>query len=244
MRMKLVIALCLAAAGTAAAQPTDPPPTGDPTNPNPNPDNPQPPQPPQPPPPQPPPPKPQPPPPPAPVEDTHRPDAFSIAIGLGYVFPTSLETPNITSVRFRLINGLTFEPQIALQGFKDTEDTGEPVDDKITTLAVAALVRKPMVSRGRVDLELLGAFAVSSVNVNPDGEDNEVSTTTTSLTYGFAVTTWLSRHWNFTMSATNPLLSFVKVRTESGPMNVLVQSQTTFGAVFDPTVFAMIHVYH
>jgi hypothetical protein len=243
MRTNLAIALLLAAAGTAAAQPTDPPPTGDPNNPNPNPDNPQPP-PPQPPPPQPPPPQPQPPPPPPPVEDTHRPDGFSIGIGIGYVFPTSLETPNIASVRFRLINGLTFEPQVTLQGFKHTEDTGEPIDNKITTLALATLLRKPMVSHGRVDLELLGAFAVSNVNTNPPNDDDQVSTTTTSLSYGFGVTTWISRHANFTMSATNALLTFVKTRTEMGPMNVLVQSDTTFGAVFDPTVFAMIHVYH
>ena len=55
-----------------------------------------------------------PPPPPmnAPAEeaDTGRPTELSIAIGVGYAFPTSLQTPNITSVRLRLPSGLTLEP--------------------------------------------------------------------------------------------------------------------------------------
>jgi hypothetical protein len=174
----------------------------------------------------------------------HRPNDLSIAIGIGYVFPTSLETPNIASVRFRLISGLQFEPVVALQSSTDTVDTGTPVDNSTTTLQIGTLVRYPLVQKRRVDLELLGAFNVSNVKQDPDGDDDQTSTTTTSLAYGVAVTTWISKHVNFSMSATNALLSFVKVRQEMGPMNVLVTSNTTFGLVFDPTVFAMIHFYH
>src|ERR1041385_1864344 len=53
-----------------------------------------------------------------------RPDAFAIGIGFGYVFPTSLETPNITGVRFRLPTGLTFEPRVIFGTSSTTSDDG------------------------------------------------------------------------------------------------------------------------
>ncbi|MEO8704772.1 MAG: hypothetical protein ABI867_32245 [Kofleriaceae bacterium] len=240
----LVVALCVAAGGTAAAQPppTDPPP--DPTQPNPNPT-------PTPPPPQP---NPAPPPTPAPmpvvqpegppVTDEARPTDLSIGIGVGYQFPTSLETPNITSVRFRLPSGLTFEPQLILANTTDTVDTGESVDDKRTELGLGSVIRYPLIQHGRVDLEFLGALNVNNVNSNPDGDDNNTSTTVLTLNYGLAVTSWITKHWQISMSAANPLVSFVKVRQEMGPMNVLVTSNTTLGAIFDPTVILMVHLYH
>jgi hypothetical protein len=174
----------------------------------------------------------------------YRPDMFSIGIGLGYVFPTSLETPNITTVRFRLISGLTFEPTVFLQGRKQTVDTGMAVDTSQTTVGLAALVRYPLVAHGRVDLELLGAAALDNVKDNPPGSDDETSTTTTSLAYGLAVSTWINPHWQVSLSSTNTLLQFAKVRQENGPGAVTVNSDTTFGAVFDPTVFVMVHAYH
>ena len=41
-----------------------------------------------------------------------RPQAFAVGIGIGYDFPTDLQQPNITSVRFRLPSGLTLEPRV------------------------------------------------------------------------------------------------------------------------------------
>ena len=96
LRLPVLIASLLTG-GTALAQlPTDPntPPAPIPPVPPPQPPQPQPvqPQPPQPPPmvvaPQ-----------PQPSTDRIRPDGFSIGIGFGYQFPTSLQTPNTTSVR-------------------------------------------------------------------------------------------------------------------------------------------------
>ena len=239
----LVTAFCVAAAGTAAAQPPDqPPPVPDPNlppnpNPNPTPVNPTPvtvtptptPTPAE----------------PMPAENTWRPPEFSIGIGIGYQFPTSLETPNVASVRFRLPTGLTFEPQLALASTTDTVDTGDPQDDKTTELAIGTLIRYPLVAHGRVDLELLGALNIQNVNNNPtEMNDDETTTTNVTAAYGLGVTTWINRHVALSMSALNPLISFAKVRQEMGPMNVLVTSTTSFGAIFDPTVIMTVHVHH
>ena len=242
----LVAAFCVATAGTAAAQPLDPPPpVPDPNNPNPNPNpNPTPVNP-----------TPPPTPTPAPVTvtpaepmpavNTWRPPEFSVGIGIGYQFPTSLETPNVASVRFRLPTGLTFEPQLALASTTDTVDTGDPEDDKTTQLALASLIRYPLAAHGRVDLELLGALSINNINNNPtELNDDETTTTNVTVIYGLGVTTWINRHVALSMSALNPLISFAKVRQEMGPMSVLVTSTTSFGAIFDPTVIMTVHVHH
>jgi outer membrane biosynthesis protein TonB len=242
----LVAVLLAAAAGTATAQTPDQQPPPDPNTPTPPPNPPNQPevvvQ--QPPPPNPSPVSPIPEPMPAPPQNEWRPPEFSIGIGIGYQFPTSLETPNVATVRFRLPSGLTFEPTLALASTTDTVDTGDPVDDKTTQLGLGTLIRFPMVAHGRVDLELLGAINVDNVNQNPDGEDDETTTTAVTLNYGLAVTSWINRHWAVSFSALNPLVSFAKVRQEMGPMNVLVTSTTTLGAIFDPTVLVTVHLYH
>lgn len=238
----LVAALCLAVGGTAVAQPapSEPPPPDQPPNPTPTPT----------PAPTPTPvpvaqPQPQPMPPmQPPADDGPRPGEFSIGIGVGYIFPTSLETPNVASVRFRLPTGLTFEPRVRLASTTDTVDTGTAVDNKTTELGIGTVVRYPLMLHGKVDLELLGLLDFDSVKQDPDGDDNNTTTSTVAVAYGLAVTSWITRHWQLSFSCTNPVVSFVKVREEMGPMNVLVTSETTLGAIFDPTVFVMVHLYH
>ena len=72
--------------------------------------------------------------------------AFSIGIGLGYRFPTSLQTPNVTSARFRLGSGLTFEDAgerelhaadmgdhvKAVLANRIGQETGDPVEQRVT----------------------------------------------------------------------------------------------------------------
>lgn len=244
MRTKtLLVALSLTIAGTAAAQTPLPDPETPPTPPT----DPTPPTPPTPPPVKPNPPPPvvvQPPPPEQPADD-RRPSELAVGIGIGYVFPTSLETPNISSVRFRLIKGLTFEPRVVFKRVTDTVDTGEPVDASTTTIGIGTLLRYPMVKHGRVDFEFLGSFDINNVKQNPtEDDDDETSTTSTSLGYGLGVGVWVNPHFQLSASAVNNLLVFEKQRQEMGPMNVLVTSRTTISLEFDPTVFVMAHLYH
>ena len=190
--------------------------------------------------------EPAPPPPAAPLEpaDTDRPTDLSIAIGIGYSFPTSLQTPNITSVRLRLLSGLTFEPRLVLATSSNDVDTGMTVTNKQSELTLGSLVHVPLRAHRKVDLELLGNAQVSNTTVDPTGDNNNRSTTTFSLGYGLGVAYWISPHWNLSLAATNPLLSYVRIRQETGATTTTVNKTTTFGLVFDPQVALMIHLYN
>ena len=174
-----------------------------------------------------------------------RPSELAVGIGIGYVFPTSLEAPNITSVRFRLPTGLTFEPRAVFRRVTDTVDTGMAMDSTTTTIGLGTLVRYPLVKHGRVDFEFLGSFDINNVKQDPsDQEDDQTSTTTTALGYGLGIGVWVNRHFQISATAVNNLLVFEKQRQEMGPMNVLVTSRTTIALEFDPTVFVMAHLFH
>jgi hypothetical protein len=194
---------------------------------------------------------PPPPPPPPPMTPMHRdepPDAprrpagLAFGIGLGYVFPTSLQTPNTTSVRLRLPGGLTFEPQLVFATTSTDVDTGTTMTNKQREVTLGSLVRYPLRAHGKVDLELIGNAAASSLLVDPEGNDNNRTITALGLGYGVAIAYWLSPHWNLSITASNPLLSYTRSRQEVG-LNTTVNTSTTVGLVFDPQVALMIHLY-
>jgi len=176
--------------------------------------------------------------------DTGRPTDLSIAIGIGYAFPTSLQTPNITSVRLRLPSGLTFEPVLVLATSSNDVDAVTTVTNKQSELTLGSLVHVPLRAHRKVDLELLGNAQVSNRTVDPNGDNNNQTTTTFSLGYGLGVAYWISSHWNLSLAATNPLLSYVRNRQETGTTTTTVNKTTTFGLVFDPQVALMIHLYN
>jgi hypothetical protein len=246
------LAVLAAAGGPALAQvpppPEEQPPPG-PTEPPPTP-TPEPPPPPAPPPrpalpPPPPPPPAAPPAAPAAADGSqHRPSELSIAIGLGYQLPTSLQTPNITSVRLRLAGGLTFEPRLTLATSSEVVDTGPSTTDKQTEVGLGALARLPLVRRGRVDLELLGGLDVDRTSTRPEEDDEDLSITTFAAVYGVSVATWINRHWQVSLSALNPLVTSTRRDEEMGPGTSTVTTNTTIGLIFDPNVSLMVHLYH
>src|SRR5262249_12966388 len=150
-----------------------------------------------------------------------------IGIGLGYVLPTSLEIPNTTSVRFRLANGLTFEPQVIFAHTSDSVDTGMSVSQGTTEIGVGTQLRYPVMRRGRGDLELLGNIFIDSTDQDPPGDNNNTTNTTVSVGYGLGVSYWAGRHWNISLSAGNPIITYSKNRVEMGPDTVTVTSSTT-----------------
>lgn len=239
------LALLAVAAGPAAAQPAPPPPPAEPTPfagpgeqppappvapataPAPAPAPMQPPE-----------------PPPSPAADAHRPSGLSIGIGLGYDLPTSLQTPNITSVRVRLASGLTLEPRLTLAKSSVTVDTGPSTTSSASELGIGALARYPLSRRGRVDLELLGGLDVNQQNTTPEGEDQDVSITTLTASYGLAVGAWLTPHWQVSISALNPIVTSTRRDEELGPGTSTVTTNTTYGLIFEPNVLFMLHLYY
>ena len=175
--------------------------------------------------------------------DTGRPTDLSIAIGIGYAFPTSLQTPNITSVRVRLARGLTFEPQLVVANTSDKVDTGGTTTNKQTELAIATVARYPLRVHRKVDLELLGNAGISTRLINPSGANNDRTITTLDVGYGIGLGYWFTPHWNLSLSASNPLLTYARTRQEMTADNVTVTSSTTIGVVFDPEVTLMIHLF-
>jgi hypothetical protein len=245
MRQKsLVLALTAMLGGIASAQP-GPPPGPPPMDMQNTPTDPAPPDP-TPPPPAPPPPAPPPQQQMAPQEEMgDRPEGISIALGVGYGLPTSLETPNRTSARVRLPSGLQFEPLLTISNTTESMDTPTmESENKETTFALAALVRVPMVTKSKVDLELLGTAGFSNTKTNPEGDYNTRTVNSFGIGYGVAVTYWLSRHWNFSMSVTNPIISYDKTKQQTAPGMSTEASDTTIGLIFVPQVFMMIHLYN
>ena len=178
-----------------------------------------------------------------PATDTARPIDLSFGIGLGYLLPTSLQTPNITSVRVRLASGLTLEPQLVVANTSDKVDTGATMTNTQTELAVASVVRYPLRVHRKVDLELLGNAGISTRFINPAGDNNDRTITTLDVGYGVGLGYWFTPHWNLSLSASNPLLTYARTRQEMTADNVTVTSSTTIGLVFAPEVTLMIHLF-
>jgi hypothetical protein len=184
--------------------------------------------------------------PPAPEPAPTRPTEFSLGIGVGYRFPTSLQMPNVTSVRLRFESGFTLEPTFVFANSSHTVDTGSAMTSSATELGVSALARFSVVRHRRTDLEILGAVDLDNLSEDPDeaNPSDVTTTTTTSLRYGVAVGTWITPHVQASLSATNALVTYTKKKQEMGVDSVLVTSDTTFGLTFDPTVVLMIHLYN
>ena len=234
------LVLCLLSAPLAAQPPAADPPPPPPTTPEPEPT----------PAPTPTPPKPPPtfvettPPPMAEPIDDRRPSGFSVGIGFGYEMPDSMETPNTTTARFRLRSGLTLEPVLRFQQESSEEDTGTSMEDKKTTIEAGALLRYPFKSRGRVDLVLLGGAFIENINEVPDEDDRDIATTNIRADYGIAVEFWISQHWQVSMSALNTIFRTTRVAREMGPGTETVNTDTLFGAIYEPVITAMIHLYY
>ncbi|HET9993722.1 MAG TPA: hypothetical protein VFQ65_34530 [Kofleriaceae bacterium] len=245
MRLMTVMAALGGFGGIAVAQPTEPGPGTTDVSPTPPPQ------------PEPPPPRPVPPPQPPPREivmepahgDGLHPTDVAFAIGIGYARPAGgsfdLQKPNVASVRLRLLNGVTFEPIVAIANTSQDKNVAmTDTSESITELDLGTLVRFPVIRHGRYDFEVLGSLGFDVVKDNPPGDYNTITTTTFALGWGIGIGYWVSPHLQFSMSATNPLLTYTGVKTEVDQMNANKNSSTTFAVEFDPEVVVMLHLYN
>jgi hypothetical protein len=179
-----------------------------------------------------------------------RPPGVTLALGLGYsqtMGMWQLDAPNIASARLRLATGLTFEPRVEISNETESDEpaVGMESDDKETTIALSTLVRLPIVSRGKADLEAIGSLGFLNNKVNPEGDYNAITTTTFSLGYGVGIGYWFSNHWQLSMTVTNPLISYSQIKSQTGVASMTNKSsRTELGIEFTPTVALMIHLYN
>lgn len=182
----------------------------------------------------------------SPGVSTGRPAGLAIGIGAGYSLPTSIQTPNTTSARVRFASGLTLEPRVVVQNTSVKTETDITEDNTAQReLAIGSLVRIPMVQRKKFELLLLGAASVGIETTDPDGADNNTTSTSFGIGWGAAVDWWITEHWNVSFSATNPIFSFTKQTMEMpAPTGDTSTTTTKIGAVWDPTISVMIHIFN
>ena len=174
-----------------------------------------------------------------------RPDGMAIGLGVGYVLPTSLETPNITSLRLRLSGGLTLEPALAVSNESETaEAAGMEATNKHTVFSVFVMGRLPLISRGKADFEGLARVGFTNDKDNPDGDFNTVTQNRFGIGWGVAVGYWFSPHFQLSFNITNDLIEYTSTKTQAGPGMTTKQSSTEIGLIFQPSVFMMLHLYN
>lgn len=188
-------------------------------------------------------------PPPAPAAPvrhvTARPTGLSLGLGLGYSMPTEILVPNLASLRVRFKSGLTLEPTLSLTRTTTEDDDGFMTIEDLSTLVDVGLgVRGPLYCKGRVDLMLTGRGSIAFLTSDPEGPANAQLTSVMTLDYGLALDYWLNRNWSVSINSSNPLLQRTNTSRQTGTGNPEVSSTaTTIGAVFNPRLSVMIHLY-
>jgi hypothetical protein len=173
----------------------------------------------------------------------NRPEGMSVGIGVGYSVPAQLLEPNLASVRFRFPSGLTIEPTVVLATSRATTEIGpNETETEASEATFATNLRFPLAGRGKIDLVLIGGAGISYQKQSPDGPDNDTTTTTFALAWGLGLDYWPKQSWCLSASATNPLFTFTRTRQEMAPLDQKTTS-LAFGAIFDPGVFVMLHMF-
>lgn len=181
-----------------------------------------------------------------------RPQVRSIGIGFGFDVPGDLTEPDILSVRFRLSPTWTVEPVagLAIGSVSQKFDTGGSTTENAvgsTSVAAGVTARKHVGARGKIDFQLLGSalLGYGSSEDNPAGSDNNVVTSTLALTagWGFGLECFFKPQWSVSFDAMNPAVVFNSVTTNPPGDGEGVETTLLVGAIFDPTVRVMTHVY-
>ena len=186
-------------------------------------------------------------------EPGHAVSPWGLAVGLGWVLPADLGTPNNVSLRIRR-GTFALEPSVSLVASGDwsktrAADESETVDRTggwTTTVSLGA--RKRLGHRSPVALVgiLTPSATFTELQENPEGTDNAVRSTSFSLgaSWGLGVEYSPLPSWTLSLDATNLIYDVTWSRVYAMAPNASAQ-QTAFsaGLVLDPTVRAMFHLH-
>lgn len=179
-----------------------------------------------------------------------RPDGFSLGLGFGYGFApvgntqTDITVINTTSVRARLESGMQFEAVLraGLDSSKADDGTTESTD-KFSEFTIGGQVHIPVMSREKTDLNFIGMAQLGLNKYDPEGDDNNTTTTSFALGYGAEVQYWLTKHMTLAVQADNFLFSTSKSTSDLGGGDEVTITDTTLALIWDPTVRFMFHLY-
>ncbi len=173
---------------------------------------------------------------------TARAKGLSLGLGLSYVLGgAEFDRPSGASARFRLEYAITFEPFVRLATHGQSEMDGD-IKNAQNELLLGTNVRLPLKSRGKVDLIATAGAAIGVDGNDPDGDDNNTSTTTFGVDYGLGVEYWYNANWCLSFTAKNPFLNYRSVSQEVS--DNLTTSSVDVGAIWTPTTELALHLFY
>jgi hypothetical protein len=153
----------------------------------------------------------------------------------------SLDRPDGASLRLRLASGLTLEPFVRLATHGQATMDGDTKNAQ-NEFFVGSNVRLPIMSRGKVDVvgQVGGTLGVF-VN-DPDGDDNNTTTTSFLIDYGLSLEYWYSANWALSFTAENRFLRYENIGQQVS--DDLTATNTDIGVIWDPTVALGLHLFY
>ncbi len=162
-------------------------------------------------------------------------DGFRFGIGVGYVLPANLNSPNLTVASF-FYKGLEIQPSVV---FKKTtsksDDSVTKSKDVQTQNGAGVTIRAPFSRRTDVDFQFIGALNYSSSMADPEGPNNKTTSKQETASYGLGLEWWFVRNFSLTATATNPLYDRTHTRADdiTGPTTT---TDVSYGIVWDPKI--------
>tara|TARA_R110002096_G_scaffold299503_1_gene493905 strand:- start:3726 stop:4232 length:507 start_codon:yes stop_codon:yes gene_type:complete len=168
---------------------------------------------------------------------------MSLGLGINYLLGgAELDRPDGASARFRLESALTFEPFVRLATHGQSQADGD-FKDAQNELLLGTNVRFPLKSRGKVDLiATFGGFVGFNTN-DPDGDDNNTTTTQLGIDYGLGVEYWYNANWCLSFTARNPFVNYSGTSFEDNNDN-LATSNIDVGAIWNPLTELSLHLFY
>jgi hypothetical protein len=176
------------------------------------------------------------------ADDDINPDDRKVGIGTGYVLPTTLDTTNTVSVRFRF-GRLTLEPVVDFSYDRSTIDAGG-ADSTTNTVNIGfgSNLRYALTSGRGIEFVGLGGARFNFNSVDPEGDENSTNTTTFSVIWGLGLDYWVSSRWVISMAAFNPFFELSR-QTQQSIAADTTNSDMGIGIIFNPTVVGMVHLF-
>ena len=175
------------------------------------------------------------------VASTPRPEGMSFGLGFNYILSgAELDRPGGASLRVRLESGLTFEPFVRLATHGQSTNDGD-IKNAQNEFIVGTNARLPLKSRGKVDLvgQVGGGLGIA-IN-DPEGDDNNTTTTTFAIDYGLSLEYWYNSNWVLSFTARNQFVRYVGTSQQSS--SDFDASDTDIGIIWDPITEAAVHLF-
>jgi len=173
---------------------------------------------------------------------TARPNGSSVGLGINYLLGgAELDRPDGASVRFRMASGLTLEPFVRLATHGQSQ-MNDDIKNAQNELLLGSTVRIPLKQRGKVDLVAVVGAAIGLNNNDPDGDNNNDTTTSFAVDYGLSAEYWYNANWCVSLTARNPFVNYASTSQEAS--SDLTTKNIDVGAIWNPLTELSLHLFY